>query len=94
MFISNVFFTTLLEEDWEQFSADNGMMLYKAVGKEAYMYAVDVMFKYDAELEAISEDYASDNQLFLDHFAAAWTKLSNIDRFDGPMGNVCNRSTR
>merc|ERR1711874_743168 len=90
--LSNVFFTTLLTEDWEEYTAPDGRSLYKAVGNdELFMFKSDVMFKYDAVLEAIAQDYASDNELFLTDFAAAWTKLSNIDRFDGPTGNLCDK---
>ena len=41
-------------------------------------------------LKVIAEDYASDNNLFLENVASAWTKLANADRFDGPHGNVCD----
>jgi catalase (peroxidase I) len=32
---------------------------------------------------------ASDKE-YSEAFAAAWTKLMNADRFDGPLGNVCD----
>merc|ERR1712080_167266 len=87
--LSNVFFTRLLSKTWEEYLIpETSRWIYKAVGEEQYMLKTDLMFKYNAELLAIAQDYASDNQLFLKHFAAAWTKLANIDRFDGPMGNL------
>ena len=45
--------------------------------------------RYDSELAAIAQDFASDEVLFLGELAAAWTKLVNLDRFDGSTGSVC-----
>ena len=30
-----------------------------------------------------------DEEIWREDFAAAWTKLMNVDRFNGPTGNVC-----
>jgi catalase/peroxidase HPI len=89
--LSNCFFTVLLSNEWKEDSnSKTGEMVFKSVGNpNLSMYKVDVQFKYNAELLAISQDYASDNQLFLNNFASAWTKLANADRFDGPFGNLC-----
>lgn len=38
------------------------------------------------------QEYAADNNLFVTEFAAAWTRLVTIDRFNGPLGNVCGTS--
>ena len=46
--------------------------------------------RYDPELLAISQEFASDNNFFVMEFSKAWTKLANADRFDGPTGNVCS----
>jgi len=43
----------------------------------------------DAELLAIAQSFAYDNQLFMDEFSSAWTKMMIADRFDGPVGNLC-----
>ena len=45
---------------------------------------VDLVFGSNAQLRAISEVYASagGGQKFVDDFAAAWTKVMNLDRFD------------
>ncbi len=53
------------------------------------MLKQDLYFKDDPRLAMVSKEYASNNKLFLTHFAKAWTKLSNIDRFDGPFRNLC-----
>jgi len=83
--LSNTFFTTLLAENWEH-SGD----IYKAQGKKLYMRPNDLYFKTDAELLAISQDFASDDEAFKKEFAAAWNKMMVADRFDGPTGNVCD----
>ena len=47
----------------------------------------------DQNLQPIAMAFASDNQLFLQSFAAAWTKLVSLDRFEGPSGNLCHYYT-
>ena len=68
------------------------MKLYKAEEKKLLMLSTDYMFYKDKEMRAIAQDFADNNQLFLDEAAKAWTKLANADRFDGPIGNLCNKS--
>ncbi len=43
-------------------------------------------------MAVIAEEYASDEALFLQEFTDTWVKLMNIDRFDGPAGNLCSDS--
>ena len=85
--MSNVFFKILLGETWVEDPAKN---LYKADGKDLFMLKTDVMLKEEKEMNAIAKEYAEDNDKFLKDFVAAWTKLSNNDRFDGPTGNLCD----
>ena len=54
------------------------------------MFSTDLMFKNDPELREATNEYVNNNEKFLDDFAAAWTKLANADRFDGPHRNICN----
>merc|ERR1711916_342726 len=84
---SNEYFTTLLNEEWMAISDREFMP--RSIGKGLYMTDLDLAIRYDAELQAIAQEYASNNDLFLEHFAFAWTKLMNIDRFLGPVQNVC-----
>jgi catalase-peroxidase len=42
------------------------------------------------EFLPIVQLHASDNDHFLEVFSAAWTKLMNADRYDGPFANVCD----
>ena len=46
--------------------------------------AVDLVFGAHAELRAIAEVYASDDakEKFVRDFAAAWSKVMDLDRFD------------
>lgn len=50
----------------------------------------DIVVMREAELLAAVHSFAEDEQYFLDTFAAAWTKLANADRFDGPVKNLCD----
>ena len=54
------------------------------------MPAQHIIFKDDSKLSIVSQQYADDNEMFLEEFATAWQKLSKIDRFDGPLGNLCD----
>jgi len=44
-----------------------------------------MIFRDDDKFRAIVEEYAQDNDLFLEDFRTAWIKLVNADRF----GDVC-----
>eukprot|EP00092_Neocalanus_flemingeri_P034784 GFUD01037856.1.p1 GENE.GFUD01037856.1~~GFUD01037856.1.p1 ORF type:complete len:538 (+),score=83.50 GFUD01037856.1:171-1616(+) len=89
--LSNIFFLTLLSERWDKYTIpDTGKQMYKARGKDQLMLPTDFLFLLDPELLAIVQDFAADNDLFLSVVASAWTKLSNVDRFKGPTGNVCD----
>jgi len=90
--LSNIFFHTLLSNTWESHTA-SGKELYKAVGGDLLILRTDYLITLHPELLAIAQDYAQDNQLFLDQAASAWTKLSNADRFDGPFKNICDQET-
>mmetsp|Transcript_66568 Transcript_66568/g.192200 ORF Transcript_66568/g.192200 Transcript_66568/m.192200 type:complete len:711 (-) Transcript_66568:158-2290(-) len=91
--LDNSYFKNLVLEQWEEHEvAGTGKKQYKAKGKELYMLTSDVLMRADPEYSVVVQDYASDNDRFLDDFAAAWTRLMNADRFDGPAGNVCDKS--
>jgi len=66
---------------------------YKAKGKDLYLFKSDLLILFDAPLYAIAMDLAADPELFRTEWHAAWTKLMNADRFDGPAGNLCNAPT-
>lgn len=90
--LSSDYFETLLTEQWEEFTVpESGLVQYKAKKKEIYVLRSDVLLLTDPELKAVAQEYAADNGLFVKEFAAAWVKMANADRFDGPTGNVCDR---
>jgi len=90
--VSNEYFQNVLTEQWEPFTVPGtGKEQFKAHGKELYMLGTDLLFRYDAELQAAAQDFAEDNDYFLNTFAGAWVKMMNADRFSGPTGNVCHR---
>jgi catalase (peroxidase I) len=87
--LSNEYFNTLLSETWVQEMSPRGFVEYRAEGKFIYMTPSDLGIRWDTTYEAIAQDFAADNNMFLMEFASAWTKVMNIDRFDGPTGNLC-----
>jgi len=91
--LSNDYFKALVSEQWEEYTVTSTQKVqYKAQGKELYMLKSDLILRYDAEFLSIAQEYASNNELFLQEFAEAWTKLMTADRFDGPAGNICSKS--
>jgi len=86
--VSNDFFSLLLQEEWvlttappehvkKQFTDNRTLSLTMLVS--------DLVFRDDDRFRAIVEEYAQDNDLFLEDFRKAWIKLVNADRF----GDVC-----
>jgi catalase (peroxidase I) len=91
--LSNEYFQVLLSEKWENVTSPSGLFEYKAAGKDLYMVQTDMNIRYESDWLALVQEYAASNDLFLTDFSKAWTKLMNIDRFNGPTGNVCNPPT-
>jgi len=87
--LSNSFFTTLKAETWQAYNATSGYMQYKAAGKSLYILSNDFVLLNDTSFKAVVDWFSADNNAFLNNFVQVWTKLMNIDRFDGPTGNVC-----
>ena len=85
---NNEYFKLLIEETWVKIS-DNEFKSYTR--ENIYIMASDHVLLYDAPLLAIVQEFASDNNLFMNEFRRAWTKLMNIDRFDGPVKNLCDK---
>jgi len=91
--LSNTYFKTLLNEDWQPFVVpSSGKTQFKAKGKELYMVPTDLNVRYHPQWLAIAQIFASDNDAFISAFSHAWTKVMNADRFDGPVGNLCTPS--
>ena len=87
--LSNDFFVNLLDMGTEWKKSARGELLYEGHDRETGKLlwtatAVDLVFGSNSQLRAIAEVYASDDsrQKFVDDFAAAWSKVMNLDRFD------------
>ena len=52
--------------------------------KEGLKYYPELRYWVDYYISSADKAYFSD-------FSKAWTKLMNADRFDGPLGNVCDK---
>jgi len=81
--LSNDFFVNLLAPvtEWKASATDPNV--YEAAdGRTAT--AVDLVFGSNSQLRALAEVYASDDakEKFVREFAAAWTKVMELDRFD------------
>jgi catalase-peroxidase len=87
--LTNDFFVNLLDMDTEWKPSDSTEEVYEGSDRtsgEAKWTAsrVDVAFGSTSQLRAIAEVYASDDAAdkFVHDFAAAWTKVMNLDQFD------------
>ncbi|MFT5883248.1 MAG: catalase-peroxidase [Crocinitomicaceae bacterium] len=87
--LSNDFFRNLLDMQTAWKSVDESQLLFEGRDRgtnEVKWKATrfDLVFGSNSELRAIAEVYATDDakQKFVDDFAAAWTKVMNLDRFD------------
>lgn len=89
--VSNEYYKVLLTETWEEVPGSGGAE-YEAVGAGGvYVLATDLALIWDPVTKAICQQFAGDNELFLKVFAEAWSTWMIADRFDGPMGNVCDK---
>ncbi|MFJ7329847.1 catalase/peroxidase HPI [Streptomyces cyaneofuscatus] len=86
--LTNDFFVNLLDlgTTWKSTSsAQDEFEARDASGKVKWTGTrADLVFGSNSELRALAEVYASDDarQKFVTDFVAAWTKVTNLDRFD------------
>lgn len=87
--LTNDFFVNLLDIGTEWKAADESETVFegrdRATGELKWLGSrVDLIFGSNSELRALAEVYGcSDGQeKFVKDFAAAWTKVMNLDRFD------------
>ncbi|MBK1897853.1 catalase/peroxidase HPI [Chryseobacterium paridis] len=87
--LTNDFFVNLLDmgTQWKATSGDNELYLGtdRKSGQPKWTASrADLVFGSNSELRAIAEVYASADaqSKFVKDFAAAWTKVMNLDRFD------------
>ena len=87
--LTNDFFVNLLDmhTKWEPSPASDGVYegRDRATGKVKWTGTrVDLLFGSHSQLRALAEVYASNDskEAFVKDFAAAWTKVMNLDRYD------------
>jgi catalase-peroxidase len=87
--LTNDFFVNLLRTStslkWEAASGGVFLARDRATGEEKWTGTrVDLIFGSNSQLRALAEAYATDDaeRAFVDVFAAAWSKVMNLDRFD------------
>jgi catalase-peroxidase len=87
--LTNDFFVNLLDMNtkWQPSSASEGVFegVDRGNGKAKWTATrVDLVFGSNSQLRAIAEVYGSDDskETFVKDFAAAWTKVMNLDRYD------------
>ena len=87
--LTNDFFVNLLDMStkWEPSSAAEGVYegRDRATGKVKWTGTrVDLVFGSNSQLRALAEVYASNDSkdAFVKDFAAAWSKVMNLDRYD------------
>jgi len=91
--LNTEYFRNLIDERWEEHRAEGNRVQYKAAGKDLYILKSDLTLAVDATYQEIVLEFAESEQRFLEEFAAAWEKVMNADRFDGPTANLCDRAT-
>jgi len=72
---------------WEPSADDDGTYVGtdRASGEAKWTGSrADLIFGSNSQLRALAEVYGQDDAAgkFVDDFVAAWTKVSNLDRFD------------
>ena len=87
--LTNDFFVNLLDmsTEWQPSSPSDDAFEGRDRGTGELEWTgsrVDLVFGSNSELRAIAEVYASEDaeQKFVHDFAAAWSKVMNLDRFD------------
>ena len=87
--LSNDFFVNLLDmsTEWKPSAAQEGVYEghdRKTGASKWTATRVDLVFGSNSQLRAIAEVYASNDlkEKFVNDFAAAWSKVMNLDRFD------------
>jgi catalase-peroxidase len=87
--LTNDFFVNLLDMStkWQRSGFAEGVLegRDRATGKHKWTATVvDLVFGSNSQLRALAEFYAQSDseQVFLQDFVAAWTKVMNLDRFD------------
>jgi catalase (peroxidase I) len=86
--LSNKYFVSLLNENWVQVSISSQVQYTN--NASLFLVPSDLNLRWQPDPKALAQEFASDNDAFLSTFASAWTKLMNIDRYNGPIENLCS----
>lgn len=88
--LNSDYFNNLVRKNWVK-TADG-----KAYQAENMMDLTilrdDILLIAAAPYLSVVQNYAGDEDLYLSTLAAAWTKMMNADRFDGPTRNFCDQT--
>ena len=87
--LSTDFFANLLDMNTVWKATDESKEIFEGIDRVSgavkwYASRADLVFGSQSELRALAEVYAADDakEKFVKDFVAAWTKVSNLDRFD------------
>merc|ERR1719150_3462455 len=88
------YFTKLLFSDWARVEVEvDGAkkVVYKSKGSRRLrtIERAEYLLTIEPEFRAAAQDFATEPKVLAQEFAAAWTKVMNADRYDGPAGNLC-----
>ncbi|MEM7568254.1 MAG: peroxidase family protein, partial [Pseudomonadota bacterium] len=95
--LTNDFFVNLLSMDTKWAPADGQSGVYegrdRATGKVKWTATgADLIFGSNSQLRAVAETYAYEGAqtAFVQDFVKAWSKVMNLDRFDGTAASTAN----
>lgn len=83
--LDNEYFNVLVSETW--LASGNGQYVNQDMTRA--MTASDMQVLFHPRFKNIAQNFATDLDLFKQHLVSAWTKMMNSDRYNGPLGNVC-----
>jgi catalase-peroxidase len=83
--LGNEYFVALVSDTWISI----GDSQYRNTAGTRGMTASDMQILFHPKFKNIAQNFAADEQLFKSYLASAWTKMMNSDRYDGPLGSVC-----
>lgn len=79
--LDNSYFTALLDNTYKPFINSYNNTQYQSVNGQYFLTPSDLNLAWDASFLSVAQEFASNQQQFLDEFIGAWTKLTNLDRF-------------
>jgi len=88
------YFRNLLFTDWVRVEVEiDGVQktLYKSKNRRRIrtIERAEYLLTLEPEFRSAAQDFATEPEVLAQEFAAAWTKVMNADRYNGPAGNLC-----